>query len=673
MAGGGGASVFFPKPSWQSGVSGIPKDGARDLPDVSLTAASHDPYLLCLHRACEIVNGEFHIYTVFGTSAAAPSFAGIVALVAPALANPSGQSAVPRLGQVNYVLYALAAAENLSQCNGSNTTTLPASTCVFNDVTRGNNSVPSETGNQYQSGVGYDLASGLGSVNVTNLINAWGAATFHPTTTTLTLNSGNPVAVTHGTAVNLDVGVTSTSGTPSGDIALVAETGYGPSDAAGVTSFTLSGGSASAQTNLLPGGHYGVIAHYEGDGVFAPSDSAPVSVTITPEGSTSRASAFTGDSKGMPIPFTGGPYGTFVYLRADVTSASGSGMPTGSVSFADTAGSIPGSPFHLNSRGNAATPAGVFTLGAGMHSITATYGGDPSFNPSTSPALNFTISQASTTTTATAIANTQGAGAVFTANIVTTSGGNPPSGTVTFSSGSTQLGSVPVIGGVNATNGKAQATVSLTDSQLASGQYSVAATYSGDANYTGSSSTPVALSLQPDFNLSFNTASPSVPAPGGTAQDTLTVTALDGFNGALNFTAASCSGLPAESSCSFSSASVTGSGTTQLTVTTTGPHQSALRGASVSRNFNLWTTSLGLAVAGIFLAGVSSRRRRYCGLFSLLVLASLITLPGCGGGSGGGGGGGVTDPGTPVGTYTVTVTAASGSLTHTASFQLVVQ
>src|SRR5579862_8251988 len=51
-AGGGGASTFFTKPSWQTGVPGIPADNARDLPDVSLTAAGHDPYLICLDGSC---------------------------------------------------------------------------------------------------------------------------------------------------------------------------------------------------------------------------------------------------------------------------------------------------------------------------------------------------------------------------------------------------------------------------------------------------------------------------------------------------------------------------------------------------------------------------------------------------------------------------------------------
>ena len=66
-SGGGGASTFFSKPNWQFGVSGIPNDGVRDLPDVSLTAAIHDPYLVCFEGSC--------FYGVGGTSASAPSFA----------------------------------------------------------------------------------------------------------------------------------------------------------------------------------------------------------------------------------------------------------------------------------------------------------------------------------------------------------------------------------------------------------------------------------------------------------------------------------------------------------------------------------------------------------------------------------------------------------------------
>jgi hypothetical protein len=169
-AGAGGASVFFTKPSWQTGVSGIPNDGARDLPDVSFSSASHDFYLLCLDGSCTERHGRSSFSGVSGTSAATPSFAGIMALLV--------QAAGGRQGQADPKLYALAANETLSSCNASYLSALPAATCIFNDVTAGNNAVPGQTGYGtsaavYQAGVGYDLATGLGSINVYNLFAAW--------------------------------------------------------------------------------------------------------------------------------------------------------------------------------------------------------------------------------------------------------------------------------------------------------------------------------------------------------------------------------------------------------------------------------------------------------------------------------------------------------------------
>src|SRR5581483_1293916 len=134
LAGGGGGSAVFPKPSWQSPTLwptlSIPNDGFRDIPDVSLTAASHDPYLLCVFESCS----QDFIYFVYGTSASAPSFAGIMALIDQKLNGSQGQ--------VDYTLYSLASKETLSQCNGSESST--SSNCVFNDVTVGNNAVPGE-------------------------------------------------------------------------------------------------------------------------------------------------------------------------------------------------------------------------------------------------------------------------------------------------------------------------------------------------------------------------------------------------------------------------------------------------------------------------------------------------------------------------------------------------
>ena len=170
VAGGGGASEYFTKPSWQSGVTGIPNDGARDVPDVSLTAsAAHDPYLLCIDGSCASGLSSPNFQGIGGTSASAPAFAGIMALVR--------QRTGSRQGQANAVLYKLAAAEQLSGCNAS-IGTLPGASCIFNDVTVGNNSVPGgqgygTTNAPYTAGTGYDRATGLGSVNAANLVNQW--------------------------------------------------------------------------------------------------------------------------------------------------------------------------------------------------------------------------------------------------------------------------------------------------------------------------------------------------------------------------------------------------------------------------------------------------------------------------------------------------------------------
>jgi hypothetical protein len=159
-AGGGGRSIYFSKPSWQTGA-GVPNDGARDVPDISLNASGrHDGYLICSLGSC--VNGfrssNGGLLVVGGTSAGAPAFAGVVAIINQ-LSNSSQ-------GNVNPALYALAA-------------TSPA---VFHDITSGGNQVPCQAGSPscpsggsigYSAGVGYDQASGLGSVDIANLVTAW--------------------------------------------------------------------------------------------------------------------------------------------------------------------------------------------------------------------------------------------------------------------------------------------------------------------------------------------------------------------------------------------------------------------------------------------------------------------------------------------------------------------
>jgi hypothetical protein len=166
-AGGGGASAYFSKPSWQTGT-GVPNDAARDVPDLSLNSALfHDPSLLCIQGSC--VNGfrdsQGDLTVGGGTSVAAPCFAGMVALINQKMNTPNGQ------GDINPVLYSMAA-------------TTPA---AIHDITSGNNIVPCSEGSKdcpaavpfqfgYSAGVGYDQATGLGSVDAFNLVEAWGSS-----------------------------------------------------------------------------------------------------------------------------------------------------------------------------------------------------------------------------------------------------------------------------------------------------------------------------------------------------------------------------------------------------------------------------------------------------------------------------------------------------------------
>src|SRR6266436_5520177 len=307
-AGSGGPSSVYAKPAWQSGIipTGIAAgDNHRYIPDVSLFA-SDGPQSLSFYLLCEAdgipagnppscapdSTGHFSFFSAGGTSASSPAFAAIMALI---------NQTHGRQGNANPVLYKIAATAGQS-CNSS-TEALSGSTCAFNDVTKGNNSVPC-AGNSPNcssnaantNGVlvapafattpawttaagsgalpGYDLATGLGSVNVTNLATQWPLAvgTFHSTTTTLTVNGGtSTVNVTHGTAVTANVTVTSTSGTPTGDVALIAPTTVN----GGIGSATLSGGSANVTGIILPGGTYNLNARYAGDNTFASSTSSP--------------------------------------------------------------------------------------------------------------------------------------------------------------------------------------------------------------------------------------------------------------------------------------------------------------------------------------------------------------------------------------------------------------
>jgi len=645
---GGGTSVYFPRPNWQLGVTGIPAGSFRLVPDVSLTAAGHDGYLLCLEASCvPDGQGNISLYIISGTSASTPSFASIMAMV--------NQKTGSRQGQAAYVLYRLAAAETYSGCNGSGGK--PGSSCVFLDTTVGNNSVPGLTG--YNANAGFDLVTGLGSVNISNLVTKWSSVTFSPTLTTLSLN---PTALTHGASVTVNVTVapSSGSGTPTGDVALAKD-----SDGMGIQKFTLAAGAVNSSTNLLPGGDYNVVARYAGDKTYGASYSSPVSVTVQPEASSTALSIFGFDQSGNIIPFTSQPYGNPAYLRADITDSLGNlddGFPTGAASFVDSAGGITGNPYSLNSEGYANTALGLWNIPAGSHTVTADYSGDASFKPSTSSPVTITVTKASTTAS---LADTPGTGQdALTATITTTSGGNAPTGTVTFLADGAPVGSPVIVSGSDGsgnlqtgTFAAASATATLVAPLGSAG--SITATYNGDSNYSASSESAANFALVP------GASTVTISAPGGSGTLSLTVRALQGFGGTISL---ACSGLPSGAACSFNPASIAGHGTTTITISTTASTSGTL--VPMDKSTSLWAAATsGFGIIAICLMGIPLKRKRRTALLSLLTLAFLIAGIGCGGGGSSSHG----SSGTPTGNYSITVTGTSGSVINRATFILSVQ
>lgn len=516
----------YPKPPWQPGT-----DGRRDLPDVSLftgNGLNNAFYILCeqdFQSFCAengLGNGVTLDFTgVGGTSAAAPAWAGIQALVDQKTGGPQGDP--------HYVLYHLASQQPAANCNASAS---PNASCVFQDITQGTNAVPCTAGTPncsppagdaygvlpgYEAATGYDLATGLGTPNVANLVAAWAGVKFTPSQATLALNP--TTNLTHGmpVTVNITVAPQSGTGTPTGLVSLIT------SNHQGVAGFSLSGGSVTGSTADLPGGTYTVIAHYPGDGTFAPSDSSPVALTIAPEPSITSLSAFTPDGQGNPETFTSLPYGSLVYLQAAVRGKSGQGIPSGGIQFANNGTNIPGGPFPLGPEAIAGAPTqALATLAPGQYVLTASYSGDSSFDASTSAATTVTVIKDPTSVSASGGSSLAGSSMALQAVVTAHSYGAYQTGTVQFYAGSTALGAPVPIGGGDLGGGIYDIYAGTATSQLAIGPNIITAVYSGDANYAGSTSAPVTADYQIPTTLNMTLASASVPV-GGTETVTLHV------------------------------------------------------------------------------------------------------------------------------------------------------
>jgi hypothetical protein len=534
------------KPAWQSGVTGIPKDAVRDLPDVSLMAGNgiwNSLYVYCESDvtgigACD-VNNAFE--GAGGTSFASPIFAGMLALVQ--------QKNASKLGNVNYTLYKLANAQyaksgNAASCSTANITA--GNACIFYDITSGTNAVPCLSGTTdckpavdgdqygilpgYDAGTGFDLTAGLGSINAFNLVNGWSseANTFLPTASAIAVTGATTAA--YGSPINVSVSVApkTGSGTPSGDVGITTNSTIESNKSVAVG--TLSNGEATIPANYMLGGTYELFAGYAGDATFAPSMSSGLTVTITPAavGATSLVASRSSIASGQYVTLTL---------------------------------SIPGVPNGVNPSGTV-----VFT------------------NATTGKTLGMQMVSVASSTTATPLSS---------------------------------------------------AYITIATSALQSGANTIAATYSGDANYIAASAATASVKLAGPFTAAIDPVSLTIAAnTSGSVVVTVTPSGTTALSpAALKF--ACPADLPSGLSCAFSTPATAGAGsvTSTLTLQTVTPlvvTQSAR--ASNSSSGRGWLGAAGVvSIAGLAMLGLPARRRRNWQWMALVALASLATVIGCGG------------------------------------------
>ena len=492
----------WPKPSWQAGISGIPADGVRDIPDVSFFAgdgALQSATLVCLAQAggtC-VPSGTTDIGTtaleIGGTSVGAPQMAGVMALINQSAGSPQGNP--------NAQLYQLASKQNYASCSSEGGST--GSNCYFNDVDQGTITMPcavstatleggavfnSGTGQYnvngttkaalaspncaalnsgdkvgtlvssgttagYNAGAGFDLATGLGSLNIANVVNAWTEASLIGTASSTVNVVPASSTLQSNVSLNVQVTVTGSSGTPTGSVSLSAGS-YARSGAltSGAYTFTIPAGTFSSS------GTKTISVTYNGDSTYAVSSgSATVNVTyVNPTASTVNV---------VPASST---LESDLPLSVQATVSGASGTATGTVSI--SAGNYTGSGTLSSGTYLFTIPAGSFTSG-GTKTISVSYNGDATYVASSGSA-NITVTYVNFTlgTITNPAAVTRGSNASTTATIASTNGykGTVSLTCVLFSGPATNY--VPTCATGNAVTLTASATslpVSLTVSTTA--------------------------------------------------------------------------------------------------------------------------------------------------------------------------------------------------------------
>ena len=371
-AGGGGISTHYAVPAWQAGISGY-SSAYRASPDISSFGSDGSIYNHALLVCDSAVSVATCVGTNFGVS-------GGTTLVAPYLAGIAGLLVThtgSRQGLLNPTLYALAKAQytnsptscyaNGQTSNVGFTKGLPAASCIFNDVTTGGNDMPCAAGstdcylaeagvqfgvlavggttgaipNAYASAPGYDMATGIGSVNVANLITNWDAEFTSATALSASLTDITPSESTTLKAVVTGAG-------PAGDTT-APETSGTVSFKVGTTALgdcTLSGESCTLVvdgTSLAMGAN-SITATFSGSSLYPSSTSSVLTVTVgtvvenpTTLTSPTQGTTFAGPSETFTWALASGASGYFLHLG---TTGVGSDNLLNSAEYSSTATSV---------------------------------------------------------------------------------------------------------------------------------------------------------------------------------------------------------------------------------------------------------------------------------------------------------------------------------------------
>jgi pseudomonalisin len=650
---GGGASSVYPKPAFQVGT-GVPLDGARDIPDVSLSSASHDGYLIVQAHT----TGTTGLFSVGGTSAASPSFAGLMALVV--------QKTGVAQGNANPVFYSM----GQNQFGGGGI-------AVYHDTTTGNNTVPGIAG--FSAGVGYDLVTGWGSVDASQMVNFWnnnGTPDFSlaATPASQSVNQGSTATytVTESVFDNYSNTVTfSVSGLP---------TGASPT----FTPPTLSGaGTSSLSITTLattPLGSYPLTITGT-DGVLTHTASATLVIT-TPDFSLTAAPSVQTVVVGNTANYTA----TVAALNgyAGTVNLSVSGLPAGALPLF-TPASVTGS----GSAGLAiTTTAGTTPSGSYPLVITATDGVLTHSASVTLVVSNFVISASPASVTV-----QQGTSATYTVSLTTASG---YVGTVNFSVSGLPISTTPVFSPTSLT---ASGTSTLTISTSATSPLTPPGTYpltisASDGISTATTQVVLVVTAIGDFGISISPTSQTVNQ-GQNIGYGVTVSASGGFTGFVNL---SIAGVPPGATATFNPTTVQSSGlsslaivpgantpggTYTLTITgTSGPlvhsatatltilvpdfsfsaspaSQSVSVGLSTSYSITFSTINNYVGTVSFSVSGLPAGTAPTFNPPSLSSAGSTTLSIS-------------TTNSAPAGTYPLTITGSDGTLTHTASVNLVI-